>query len=279
MRASSDYRVAGGLAVVTGAASGIGAAVASRLAQQGSDLVLVDRDETGLAQVGHTIASRSGQVRVTTIVCDLSERDAADHVSAQVAREQPGVTLLVNNAGVALAGRFEQVSMDDVDWLMSINLRATMALTSAFLPQMRAGAHITSLSSLFGIIAPVGNAAYAASKFGFNQALRAELRPRGIGVTTVHPGGIATAIARNARRGHAVSDTEWSSGMAMFDRFLTIDPDDAGRLIVRGTVRRRPRVLIGPEAYVGDAVARLAPAGSTAIFEGLMRLRARSARI
>ena len=275
MPAPEPYRPAGGVAVVTGAASGIGAATAALLHSLGSEVALVDRDAQGLKDVAATLGDSS---RVSQHVIDLAESDSAEHVRVAAIGSHGRVTLLVNNAGVALAGRFEQVSMADVDHLMAINLRATMALTSAFLTELDRGAHITNVSSLFGIIAPVGNAAYAASKFGvrgFSLALAAELRPRGIGVTAVHPGGIRTAIARNARRGHGVSDAEWEFGQAMFERFLVIEPDAAARRIVEGTIRRQSRVLIGPETYVGDAVARLAPAASTQIFESLMRLRAR----
>lgn len=272
------YEPAAGVALVTGAAGGIGAAVATELANRGSHLALADRDAEGLASVAQRITAVHPAISVTTYVCDLAERGNALSLTEGVMADHGRLTLLVNNAGVALAGRFEQVSMEDVDWLLDINLRATLGLSSAALPYLGARSHITNVSSLFGIIAPVGNAAYSASKFGvrgFSQALRAELSPRGVGVTVVYPGGIKTSIARNARRGHAVSDDEWHFGQAMFERFLVIDPAAASRRIVEGTIRRRPRVLIGPETYVGDAVARVAPAASTRIFEGLMRVKSR----
>ncbi len=270
------YGVAGGVAVVTGAASGMGEQMALHLAALGSDLALVDRDEVGLERAAAE-AQRSG-VRVTTYVLDLGERPSAEVLARGVLADHARATLVINNAGVGLAGMFSQVSMEDVDWLFDINLRATMAVTSAFLPHLGAGAHITNVSSLFGLIGPIGNAAYSASKFGvrgFSQVLRAELAPRQIGVTAVFPGGIRTAIAKNSRRGSAVSDAEWDFGQAMFEKFLVIDPGTAARRIVAGTIRRRARVLIGPEAYVGDVVARLAPASSTQIFEGLMRLKSK----
>jgi short-subunit dehydrogenase len=270
------YRVAGGVAVVTGAASGMGEQMAHRLAALGSDLALVDRDATGLAQTIEAV-QRTG-VRVSSYAMDLGEKSAAVSLADRVLADHGRVTLVINNAGVGLAGMFSQVSMNDVDWLLDINLRATMAVTSAFLPRLESGSHITNISSLFGLIGPVGNAAYSASKFGvrgFSQVLRAELAPKQIGVTAVFPGGIRTAIAKNSRRGTGVSDAEWDFGQAMFEKFLVIDPDTAARRIVTGTIRRRARVLIGPEAYVGDAVARVAPASATQIFEGLMRLKAR----
>ncbi|MFZ4510744.1 MAG: SDR family NAD(P)-dependent oxidoreductase [Candidatus Nanopelagicales bacterium] len=273
----ADYRVDGGVALVTGAAGGIGAALAERLVRDGSNLVLVDRNREGLEAVAEQLRVRRPDRQVTAITADLSERDAAADVVAQALADQDRLTLVVNNAGVALAGRFEQVSMDDVDWLLAINLRAVLAVTSAALPHLGPGAQITNVSSLFGIIAPVGNSVYSASKFGvrgFSMSLRAELAPRAIGVTAVHPGGIRTAIARSARLGAGVSAAEWEAGLKAFDKFLVMPPQDAARRIVDGTVRRRPRVLIGPEAYVGDILARIAPSGHASVFDYIARKRA-----
>jgi len=273
----AEYRVDGGVALVTGAAGGIGAAVAERLARDGSNLVLVDRNAEGLEAVAEQLRVRRPDRRVTAIAADLSERDAPARVVEDALEDQGRITLVVNNAGVALAGRFEQVSMEDVDWLLAINLRAVLAVTSAALPHLAPGAHITNVSSLFGIIAPVGNSVYAASKFGvrgFSMALRSELAPRAIGVTAVHPGGIRTAIARSARLGAGVSAEEWEAGLRAYDKFLAIPPADAARRIVHGTVHRRPRVLIGPEAYVGDVLARLAPSAHAPVFEYIARKRA-----
>jgi short-subunit dehydrogenase len=251
--------------------------VAERLARDGSNLVLVDRNREGLEAVAEQLRVRRPDRQVTAVAADLSERDAAADVVAQALADQGRITLVVNNAGVALAGRFEQVSMDDVDWLLAINLRAVLAVTSACLPHLGPGAQITNVSSLFGIIAPVGNSVYSASKFGvrgFSMSLRAELAPRAVGVTAVHPGGIRTAIARSARLGAGVSAAEWEAGLKAFDKFLVIPPQDAARRIVDGTVRRRPRVLIGPEAYVGDVLARLAPSAHASVFEFIARKRA-----
>jgi short-subunit dehydrogenase len=273
----ADYRVDGGVALVTGAAAGIGAALAERLVRDGSNLVLVDRNAEALEGVAEELRVRRPDRQVTTIAVDLSEHDAPARVVEGALEDQGRITLVVNNAGVALAGRFEQVSMDDVDWLLAINLRAVLAVTSAALPHLGPGAHITNVSSLFGIIAPVGNSVYSASKFGvrgFSMALRAELAPRSIGVTAVHPGGIRTAIARSARLGAGVTPAEWEAGLKAYDKFLVIPPQEAARRIVNGTVHRRPRVLIGPEAYLGDILARLAPSAHASVFEYVARKRA-----
>lgn len=271
------YEYADGVAVITGAAGGIGAELAAGLAERGSHLALVDQRGDALAEVADAIRRDRPWLTVTTYDVDLSDHAEIPKLPERVLADHGRVTLLVNNAGVGLAGKFEQVHMEDVDWLLSINLRAVMAMTSEFLPVMGSGAHITNISSLFGLIAPIGNAAYVASKFGvrgFSLSLRRELLPRGIGVTTVHPGGIKTSIATASRRGRGVSDAEWAAGLAAFERFLVIESAVAARAIARGTERRRARVLIGPEAYAGDILARIAPASHQAVFEWLMRKKA-----
>lgn len=277
MSRQPDYRVDGGVALVTGAAGGIGAALAERLVREGSNIALVDRNAEGLEDLAERLRVRRPDRQVTAIVADLAQPEAPAEVVAQALAEHGRLTLLVNNAGVALAGRFEQVSIADVDWLLAINLRSVLALTSAALPSLAPGAQITNISSLFGIVAPVGNSVYSASKFGvrgFSMALRTELAPRGIGVTTVYPGGIKTAIARHARRGAGVSEAEWEAGLRAYDRFLAIEPSVAARKIADGIVHRRARVLIGPETYAGDLLARLAPTGHSSVFEYVARKRA-----
>ena len=277
MSRQPDYRVDGGVALVTGAAGGIGAALAERLVREGSNIALVDRNAEGLEDLADRLRVRRPDRQITAIVADLAQPDSPADVVAEALAQHGRLTLLVNNAGVALAGRFEQVSIADVDWLLSINLRSVLAMTSAALPNMAPGAQITNISSLFGIVAPVGNSVYSASKFGvrgFSMALRTELAPRGIGVTTVYPGGIKTAIARHARRGAGVSEVEWEAGLRAYDRFLVIEPSVAARKIADGTVRRRARVLIGPETYAGDVLARLAPTGHSSVFEYVARKRA-----
>lgn len=277
MSRQPDYRIDGGVALVTGAAGGIGGALAERLVRDGSNVVLVDRNAEGLEDLAERLRVRRPDRQVTSIVADLAESAAPADVVAEALAEHGRLTLVVNNAGVALAGRFEQVSIADVDWLLAINLRSVLAVTSAALSHLASGAQIANISSLFGIVAPVGNSVYSASKFGvrgFSMALRTELAPRGIGVTTVYPGGIKTAIARHARRGAGVSEAEWEAGLRAYDRFLVIEPSVAARKIADGIVHRRARVLIGPEAYAGDVLARLAPTGHSSLFEYVARRRA-----
>ena len=258
------YEFAGGTAIVTGAASGIGEALAVQLADRGSSLVLVDRDAERLAAVADRIRRSHPRLEVDTYVVDLADEAATDALGATLAGAHPGTTLLVNNAGVALGGRFDQVTLEEFDWVMAVNFRAVVRLTHAFLPVLKAhpGAHVVNVSSVFGIFAPAGQAAYAASKFavrGFSESLRHELAEDGVGVTVVHPGGIRTRIAESARTGSGVSAEEYEQGRAQFAKLLRMPPERAAARIIAAIEKRRPRLLIGWSATVPDVLVRLMP--------------------
>jgi short-subunit dehydrogenase len=258
------YDFAGGTAAVTGAASGIGEALAHALAARGSDLVLLDRDASRLEGVAAAVRATGRQV--ATYVVDLADDAAAQAIGATLAREHPEITLLVNNAGVALGGRFDQVTLEEFDWVLAINFRAVVRLTHALLPVLKAhpGAHLVNVSSIFGILAPPGQAAYAASKFavrGFSEVLRAELAADGVGVTVVHPGGIRTRIAESARMGSGVDPEEIARGQEQFAKLLRIPPEKAASLIVTAIEKRRLRLLIGASAKIPDVLVRLFPGG------------------
>ena len=266
----SEFLFDGGVAVVTGAASGIGAALADQLAAAGCSLALIDRDAAGLTDGVARLHARFPALEITPHVADLADTAAIPDLAAQVLARHPRVTLLIDNAGMALSGTFDQVSAEDVDALLAVNLHAVIAVTREFLPALRAspGSHIVILSSLFGLLAPPGQVAYTTSKFavrGFGEALRAELRPAGIGVTVVHPGGVATNIARNARVGVGVPDEEWQAGLALSQTLLTMPPPKAARIILRAVRRRRGRVLVGADAVALDLLTRLLPAGYTRV--------------
>jgi short-subunit dehydrogenase len=270
------YRFAGGTAVVTGAASGIGAALARALAARGSHLVLLDRDGEGLAAVAEAVGAASPDVRITTYVVDLADPAAAAGIGETLADAHRDTTLLVNNAGVALGGRFDQISAAQFDAVLAVNLHAVITLTRALLPVLAAhpGAHLVTLSSIFGIVAPAGQTAYCTSKFavrGFTEALRGELAPVGVGVTCVHPGGVRTNIARNALVGEGVPPVE-AARMAEFGKFLTLDPAAAAETILRAVHRRRPRVLVGRDAQVLDALTRLLPVTHRRLLSAVTRL-------
>jgi short-subunit dehydrogenase len=258
------YAFAGGTAVVTGAASGIGAALAGLLADRGSNLVLVDRDKERLDGVADGVRREHPQLAVDTYVVDLSDDAATAEAADALAAAHPGTTLLVNNAGVALGGRFDQVTLEEFDWVMAVNFRSVVRLTHAFLPALKAhpGSHLVNVSSVFGIFAPAGQAAYSASKFavrGFSEAVRHELAEDGVGVTVVHPGGIKTRIAETARTGSGVSVEEYEQGRKQFAKLLRMPPEDAAAQIAAAIEKRRPRLLIGVSAKVPDVLVRLMP--------------------
>ncbi|WFE65922.1 SDR family NAD(P)-dependent oxidoreductase [Micromonospora sp. WMMD714] len=253
-----------GTAVVTGAASGIGEALARGLARRGSDLVLLDRDADRLDAVAATVRAAHPARRVETRLVDLADLCATARVAEEIRARHPRIRLLVNNAGVALGGRFDEITVDEFHWVVDVNFRAPVQLTHALLPALRAepGAHVVNVSSLFGLIAPAGQTAYAASKFalrGFTEALRHELVDEGIGVTSVHPGGVATRIAAHARIGSGVAREEFEAARRQFERLLSIPPERAAEVILRGVRRRRGRVLIGWSAVLPDLLARAAP--------------------
>jgi NAD(P)-dependent dehydrogenase (short-subunit alcohol dehydrogenase family) len=255
----------GWVAAVTGAASGIGRALANELAGQGCELALCDVDAAGLEETRAGLAARGAKVSAARV--DVSDREAmfawADAVAAQHGR----VNLIANNAGVALAARIRHMTLDELDWLMGINFRGVVHGTKAFLPHLeRAGqGHVVNVSSAFGLIAFPGHGAYNAAKFavrGFSECLAMELAMEGspIGVTCVHPGGIRTAIARNARLGaHEPLDVSREEIEAGFARNARTSPERAARVIVAGVRRGRRRVLIGADARVLSALQRLLP--------------------
>jgi short-subunit dehydrogenase len=213
---------------------------------------------------GTAALMREHAVRISQHRLDVADRVAVAAFPDVVAAEHPGVDLLVNNAGVAVGGTFEQVVDEDFEWLFEINFWGVVRMTRAFMPLLRASgdARVVNLSSVYGLIAPPEQAAYAASKFavrGFSEALRHELEGSGVGVTVVHPGGIATAIAEKARLPAGVSEEEVARRLARYRKLLRLPPEIAGETIVRGIERREPRILVGSDAKTIALIARLLP--------------------
>src|SRR6266481_1788351 len=252
-----------GVAVVTGAGSGIGRALAQQLAGAGSALALADIDEAGLLETAQFLERKNALV--TTHVLDVADEAGVRSFAEDVARRHGRVTLLINNAGVSLHGDFAEISLDDFRWLMNINFWGTVYGTNYFLPILKREkrAHIVNLSSVFGIIAPAGQAPYADSKFavrGFTEALRHQLEGSNVGITCVHPGGIRTPIARRSRIGAGASTSKRESNIERFERLARTPPEKAAERILRGVERQEPRILIGSDAYQIDVVQRLRPA-------------------
>ncbi|MGW5052863.1 SDR family NAD(P)-dependent oxidoreductase [Actinokineospora sp. NPDC004072] len=233
------------VAVVTGAASGIGAALTRRLLAEGARVAASDIDE--LPETG------AHRYRL-----DVSDRDAIYAHAAEVAAEFGRVDLVVNNAGVALKGTVAQMSDEELRWIMDINFWGVVHGTRAFLPHVLAArGSIVNISSAFGLIAVPSQSAYNASKFavrGFTEALRQELLGTGVGVTCVHPGGIKTNIARKGRTSLAEEKADFNRAL---DKIAMTTPDAAARTILNAARRDRARVLVGPDAYVIDLLPRL----------------------
>jgi short-subunit dehydrogenase len=202
--------IRGAAAAVTGAASGIGRALA--LAARGCDLALADRDEAGLQAVAAEIG-RTGSTKVSVHRVDVVEPGQIEAFAQGAVAAHGGLNILINNAGVALLGQFTEIDQAQMEWLFDINFWGVVRITRAFLPHLaqRPEAHIVNLSSIFGIIAPPGQSAYAAAKFavrGFSESLRHELAmaKSPVKLSVVHPGGVATSIARNSRTGVGMTE-------------------------------------------------------------------------
>ncbi len=257
----------GRVAAVTGAGSGIGRALAVELSRRGAHLALSDVNAEGLAE---TVGSCEGHgVKVTSSLVDVADRDAVTAWAQSVVDEHGKVNLIFNNAGVALGASVESMSYEDIDWLMGINFWGVVNGTKAFLPHLlKSGeGHVVNLSSVFGLVSIPTQSAYNAAKFavrGFTDALRIELDVAdcGVSATTIHPGGIKTNIARNARFNpeSAPPGTTSKSIGEEFERIAMSSPQKAARQILAAVQKDRRRALIGPDAKVIDLISRL-PAG------------------
>lgn len=254
----------GKVAVITGAASGIGEALALELAGRGSHIALVDVQAKALDEVAQQVIAKG--VTASTHVVDVADIDALEALPAAVLGAHGAVDVLVNNAGVGVGGTIFDYSRDDIDWILDINVRGVLHGTRVFLPHLveRPIAQIANTSSIFGYISPARQALYAASKFavrGYSNSLRLDLADTPVGVTSIHPGGIQTAIARNARpaAGVTMSAEEQAKRIRWTEKQFMTSPEAAGRVIANAIEARRPRVFIGRDAYVMAALERLFP--------------------
>jgi NAD(P)-dependent dehydrogenase (short-subunit alcohol dehydrogenase family) len=267
-------KLQGRTAVVTGAAGGIGRGIALSLARRRCHLALLDIDAAALARTAAEIATHG--VHVSEHHLDVADREAVAAFPPRVIAEHSGVDLLVNNAGVALGGTFEEVTEADFEWLFGINFWGVVRMTRAFLPLLHKSeeARIVNVSSLFGLIAPPGQTAYAASKFAvraFSESLRHELAATRIGVTVVHPGGIATSIAKNSRQPQNLTDDEAAERRKFFESFLTMPPEVAGEIITRGVENREARILVGSDAKRAALLERLMPVNYWNVLGGRLK--------
>lgn len=259
---SKRYRLSDRTAVITGAGSGIGRALAHSLARRGCHLALADVNASGLKQTARELSSDA--LIVSQHVIDVADKGAAAALRAQVEQAHPRVDVLINNAGVAVGGSFDQVTPEDFEWLFEVNFLGLVRITREFLPLLRARdeARIVNVSSVFGLVAPPGQTAYSASKFavrGFSESLRHELEGSNVGLTVVHPGGVATQIAANARVSDKLDADEIARRRRSFQKHLRLAPGQASEVIVDAIERRMGRVLIGDDAKLLALLQRLAP--------------------
>jgi short-subunit dehydrogenase len=259
--------IRGAAAAVTGAASGIGRALALELAARGCDLALADRDEAGLQAVAAEIAKAHAR-KATVHRVDVGEPKEIEAFAQAAVAGHPGLNIVVNNAGVALLGQFNEIDQAQMDWLMNINFWGVVHSTRAFLPHLarQREAHIVNLSSIFGIIAPPGQTAYAAAKFavrGFSESLRHELQMAAspVRLSVVHPGGVATNIVRDSRTGVGMTDNaRRAQTIERFDTVARTTPAAAALRIIQGIEKNQPRILIGNDARFMDLLQRFRPA-------------------
>lgn len=249
--------------VITGAASGIGRALAVRFAKEPiAGIAVADVNETGLAE---TLEMASGgPVPVSSHVVDTSKLADIERLRDETVERHGRVTHLINNAGVGLMGNFGQISLEDFEWLMGVNFWGVVYGCKAFLPVLleQESAHIVNISSVFGIVAPPEQTAYCASKFavrGLTESLRHELEETRVRVSSVHPGGIRTNIARNSRIGKDTPREFKDQGVRFFDRVAKTSPEEAAEVIVSGIKAENPRILIGADAHAINWIARLFP--------------------
>ncbi|NRA29857.1 MAG: SDR family NAD(P)-dependent oxidoreductase [Parvularculaceae bacterium] len=254
-----------GTVVITGAGSGIGRALTDLAASRGYDLALFDINGDELEVAGE--AARGQGVRVLTRAMDVSDEAAISQSAEQVNQEFGSVRYLINNAGVALGGTFDHAKPDDFRWLMDINFYGVVNMTRAFLPLMKASeqqAQVVNISSIFGVIAPPGQTAYSSAKFavrGFSEALRHELAIEGsnVGVTVVHPGGVATNIAKRARISDGMPVEQRELAQRLAEKSLIMPPSQAAKLILDAAEQGKDRLLVGKDAHLLATVQRLFP--------------------
>lgn len=250
----------GKVAAITGGGCGIGRALAEQLAALGCHLALIDVDRKRLDEAASACA-RNG-LKITTHVADVRDRDRMKALADEVVQAHGGVQILVNNAGVTAWGSFEEMSAENFDWVLDVNLKGVINGCRCFLPYLRkeAEAHIVNVSSLFGIQAVRHQVAYCTSKFavrGFSEALDAELDGSSIHVSVIHPGGVATNFITDSRSEDHASKNKLADLMAQY----SIKPDKVAAAIIAAIRKNKLRARVGPDAFVGDWLKRAFPTG------------------
>ena len=269
------------VAVVTGAGSGIGRALAVRLAQEGASLAIADIKAAELDETVEMLKRIGGsRDKVSAHIVDVSDKGRVAEFAREVVEAHGSAHLLINNAGVGLFGLAEQLSFEDIEWLMGVNFWGVIYGVKHFLPILRRQpqGHIVNISSVFGIVGPAGHSAYAASKFavrGFTEALRHELAGGSVKVSVVHPGGVKTNIANNAKPGAGADQAAVDRERAIFNAAARTSPEAAAERIVRGVLRGEERILVGADAWMIDRIQRWAPVKYWKLFGKMIELMAK----
>ena len=260
---------AGKVAVVTGAGSGIGQALAVELGRSGAKVAISDVDTDGLAVTEERLKAIGAPVKADRL--DVTEREAFTAYADAVKEHFGKVNQIYNNAGIGFNGAIEVSQFKDIERVMDVDFWGVVNGTKVFLPHLIASGdgHVVNISSLFGLFAVPGLAAYNSAKFavrGFTEALRQEmiLAKHPVQVTTVHPGGIKTAIARNATAAEGIDQT---AAAQHFDQHLArTTPEKAAQVILDGVRKNKARVLVGADAKILDLIVRITGSGYQRLF-------------
>lgn len=263
--------LAGSTTVITGAASGMGAEIARQLSAAGAHLALLDHNADALAAIAAELPGT-----VTTHVVDLSDDAAAFAAIAEVTAVHPAVNALITCAGSSMLGSFEQLTMEEMRWLIDVNLWGTVSVTKALLPALSAApaAHITHMSSVYALAAPAGRIPYSMSKFavrGFSEALRHELEGSSVTVGALYPAGVRTGIILHGRYAAAIDPAVAARAASAQAAMYHTEPEEAAARIIRATERRRARTMIGREARLIDVIVRLSPVRYWRAMRGTLR--------
>jgi NADP-dependent 3-hydroxy acid dehydrogenase YdfG len=273
----------GKVVAITGAASGMGRALALHCAARGSKLAISDIDQKGVETTAESVRAKGAEV--DAIRLDVADRSAVQAWSVRVAERFGSADVLVNNAGVSLSHSVQAMRDEEFEWLFNINFWGVTYGCKAFLPQLlsRPEAHIVNMSSVFGLIGVPTQAAYCAAKFavrGYTETLRAELMQTPVRVTCVHPGGIQTEIVRRGRHYEdalgATTDTKRAADE--FQLMARTSAEDAAAAIAGAILGNKPRLLIGADAHAIDMMARMTPTGYAPLVRRAMRAAARRSR-
>jgi len=274
------------VAAVTGAGSGIGQALAINLAKKGCHLALSDIDQKGLATTLELL--KPYEVKITHQKLDVSDKKAIYKWADKVVEDHGKVNLIFNNAGVALSGTVDSLSLEDYEWVMNINFWGVVYGTKAFLPYLEKSGegHVVNISSVFGLTSQPLMSGYNASKFavrGFTESLRQDLEitQSNVSTTCIHPGGIKTNIAKCARMNssvEAITGTTREKSLKEFERMFIHTADSAATMIIQGVCKNKRRVLIGFDAKLFDGMARVFPTGYQWLFTKAVKWRSQSAQ-